>query len=86
MSAVAKRILHKRTLQALARWPKDTIRPDAQLQEVLSKRLETRPATATLDGLEHDTRQLNALYSLLDNRYKSTVSIGQLQQHPPIGY
>ncbi|KAL2115205.1 hypothetical protein VTJ04DRAFT_10868 [Mycothermus thermophilus] len=46
----------------ISRWPKATLRPDCQLRDVLAKRLEQQPGTL-------DVRQVNALSSLLENRY-----------------
>lgn len=57
-------------LKALNRWPKDALRPTVQLQEVLRKRLERKDsALSSQEGLQ----QANALYSLLDNRYRKKV-------------
>ncbi|KAL1839266.1 hypothetical protein VTJ49DRAFT_1703 [Mycothermus thermophilus] len=47
---------------ALARWPQATLRPDCQLRDVLSKRLEQQGKA--------DLKEVNALYSLLEDRYK----------------
>ncbi|KAK4456689.1 hypothetical protein QBC42DRAFT_280748 [Cladorrhinum samala] len=71
---------------ALQRWPKDTLRPDCQLQDVLAKRLEKgniAPA-ATLKGVtkaQAELKQINALYTLLDDRYlnKYRTSAGVLE-------
>ncbi|KAH8201711.1 hypothetical protein TruAng_004149 [Truncatella angustata] len=54
-------------LKALNRWPKDNLRPTVQLQEVLKKRFEGNASSLSED---EKLRQANALYSLLDNRYK----------------
>lgn len=59
-------------LKALNRWPKDTLRPTVQLQEVLKKRFEGKGARLSE---EEKLRQANALYSLLDNRYKKKYPI-----------
>ncbi|KAI3319839.1 hypothetical protein HD806DRAFT_508096 [Xylariaceae sp. AK1471] len=65
-------------LRALAQWPKDTIRPEVQFQEVLIKRFE-QPKLNMSE--EEQLKQANALYSLLDNRYKKTYPItGSLLQ------
>ncbi|TRX90595.1 hypothetical protein FHL15_008568 [Xylaria flabelliformis] len=58
-------------LRALSQWPKDTIRPEVQFQTVLQKRFE-QPKLDISE--EEQLRQANALYSLLENRYKRTVS------------
>ncbi|ORY67099.1 uncharacterized protein BCR38DRAFT_151402 [Pseudomassariella vexata] len=63
---------HIHALRALAKWPKDTVRPQIQFQDVLRRRFE-QPAA----GLSEDEqlKQANALYSLLDNRYKKKYPI-----------
>jgi cytochrome b pre-mRNA-processing protein 6 len=61
---------------ALTRWPKDALRPDCQLQDVLAKRLEKgslAPVTNGLTQQQADLRQANALNSLLEDRYKNKV-------------
>ncbi|KAJ3578459.1 hypothetical protein NPX13_g2115 [Xylaria arbuscula] len=58
-------------LRALSQWPKDTIRPEVQFQVVLQKRFEQPKLELSED---EQLKQANALYSLLDNRYKKTVS------------
>ncbi|KAI1424326.1 hypothetical protein F5Y12DRAFT_462390 [Xylaria sp. FL1777] len=65
-------------LRALSQWPKDTIRPEVQFQAILQKRFEQ----PKLDLSEAEQlKQANALYSLLDNRYKKTYPItGSLLQ------
>ncbi|KAF2966539.1 hypothetical protein GQX73_g7005 [Xylaria multiplex] len=65
-------------LRALSQWPKDTIRPEVQFQTILHKRFDQ----PKLDMSEEEQlRQANALYSLLDNRYKKTYPItGSLLQ------
>ncbi|KAH8645785.1 hypothetical protein BX600DRAFT_519362 [Xylariales sp. PMI_506] len=60
-------------LKALNRWPKDTLRPAAQLQDVLRKRLEAGGASHLSD--EEKLKQANAVYSLLDNRYKKRYPV-----------
>ncbi|KAI1193667.1 hypothetical protein F5X97DRAFT_31540 [Nemania serpens] len=59
-------------LRALDQWPKDTIRPEVQFQAVLQKRFE-QPALALSE--EEQLRQANALFSLLENRYKRAYPI-----------
>lgn len=58
-------------LRALNRWPKDALRPDVQFQEVMKKRFETPGSGSEEERL----RQANALYSLLDNRYRKRYPI-----------
>ncbi|KAI1258764.1 hypothetical protein F5Y18DRAFT_412364 [Xylariaceae sp. FL1019] len=65
-------------LRALNKWPRDTIRPEVQFQEVLIKRFEKNDVKLSE---EEKLKQANALYSLLDNRYKKTYPItGTLMQ------
>ncbi|KAI4858664.1 hypothetical protein F4820DRAFT_441999 [Hypoxylon rubiginosum] len=58
-------------LRALSQWPKDTLRPQVQFQDVLRKRFEASSSLSEQDQL----KQANALYSLLDNRYKKKYPI-----------
>ncbi|KAI0010705.1 hypothetical protein F4779DRAFT_616338 [Xylariaceae sp. FL0662B] len=58
-------------LRALSHWPKDTIRPEIQFQNVLRKRFEQSPDLPEVEQL----RQANALYSLVNNRYKRKYPI-----------
>ncbi|KAK4118661.1 hypothetical protein N657DRAFT_667088 [Parathielavia appendiculata] len=58
----------------LTRWPKDVLRPECQLQDVLAKRQEMGHLASTPKGLtqeQADLKQANALYSLLEDRYKN---------------
>jgi hypothetical protein len=61
---------------ALTRWPKSILRPEIQLQDVLAKRLEKGPLAPATGGMtqeQADLKQANALYSLLEDRYKNKV-------------
>ncbi|KAI0157128.1 hypothetical protein GGR52DRAFT_565405 [Hypoxylon sp. FL1284] len=58
-------------LRALSQWPTDTLRPQVQFQDVLRKHFE---ASSSLSE-EEQLKQANALYSLLDNRYKKKYPI-----------
>lgn len=70
---------------ALSRWPKDALRPDCQLQDVLARRLQqpggrlAPAAAAATRGAgtpeQADLKQANALYSLLEDRYKNKVRV-----------
>ena len=58
------------------RWPQDKLRPDCQLQDVLAKRLEKGALAPALNGAtqaQADLKQANAIYSLIENRYKNKV-------------
>ncbi|KAK4199528.1 hypothetical protein QBC40DRAFT_202718 [Triangularia verruculosa] len=79
MSAVPKASTARAFQAALQRWPKDTLRPDLQLQDVLAKRLTKGPiAPVPIKGLtqeQADLRQANALFSLTENRYKNKYRV-----------
>ncbi|KAI5859942.1 hypothetical protein GGS23DRAFT_255867 [Durotheca rogersii] len=70
-------------LRALAQWPRDILRPEIQLQEVLRKRFAEPLANLSE---QEQLRQANALYSLIHNRYKTkypiTGSLLQPKSHP----
>ncbi|KAK3936808.1 hypothetical protein QBC46DRAFT_394121 [Diplogelasinospora grovesii] len=86
MSGAARSLAFKQFQRALERWPKDPLRPECQLQDVLARRLEkgtlAPPSTASLSGApkeEAELKQVNALYTLLEDRYKVKYRInGQL--------
>ncbi|KAK7931025.1 hypothetical protein PG985_001737 [Apiospora marii] len=61
-------------LRALNKWPQDAIRPQVQFQDVLRKRFESKSASGALSD-EEELKQANALYSLIDNRYKKKYPI-----------
>ncbi|KAK8015412.1 hypothetical protein PG990_008708 [Apiospora arundinis] len=54
--------------------PQDAIRPQCQFQDVLRKRFENKATSGGLSDKE-ELKQANALYSLLDNRYKKKYPI-----------
>lgn len=81
------KIAYKHYIRALARWPKDTLRPECQFQDVMRKRLDRRflptsspesqsAATAVANSAVDERLELeqaNILYSLLENRYSRKV-------------
>ncbi|EAQ91944.1 hypothetical protein CHGG_00179 [Chaetomium globosum CBS 148.51] len=76
MSGAARSAAANHFRGALARWPKDPLRPECQLQDILAKRLEKgklAPVTAGAKQEQADIKQANALYSLLEDRYKNKV-------------
>ncbi|KAK3385281.1 hypothetical protein B0H63DRAFT_449348 [Podospora didyma] len=81
MSTVTRATALKTFQRALERWPKDALRPDCQLQNVLAKRIAAgtlAPPHALTGGAskaEAELKQANALYSLLDNRYMNSHKI-----------
>ncbi|KAK7757585.1 hypothetical protein SLS62_000600 [Diatrype stigma] len=62
-------------LRALSLWPKDPVRPELQFGDILRQQIEQQK-TSTLSD-EQQLKQANALYSLLDNRYKKKVRISR---------
>ncbi|KAK4136064.1 hypothetical protein BT67DRAFT_399114 [Trichocladium antarcticum] len=73
MSA-ARSVAAKHFQGALQRWPKDVLRPECQLQDVLAKRLaqgSIARVTAGATQEQADLKQANALQSLLEDRYKT---------------
>ncbi|KAK4160501.1 cytochrome B pre-mRNA-processing protein 6 [Cladorrhinum sp. PSN259] len=76
MSAVRSSPAARVFQTALQRWPKDPLRPECQLQDVLAKRLEkgTIAPSSAIKGVtktQAELKQANALYSLLEDRYKN---------------
>ncbi|KAI1478496.1 hypothetical protein K445DRAFT_320929 [Daldinia sp. EC12] len=65
-------------LRALDQWPRDTLRPQIQFQDVLRKRFEGSSGLSEQEQL----KQANALYSLLHNRYKTMYPITGSLLHP----
>lgn len=69
----------------MERWPKDLLRPEASFQDAMRRRLDRRirPLKDEVDGKSTRTalevnektelEQVNALYSLLEDRYKQKV-------------
>ena len=57
--------------RALERWPKDILRPECQLQDVLARRLQSGTAADEL-------RPARPLLALLDNRYAKKVGTSQI--------
>ncbi|KAG9991639.1 hypothetical protein KCU98_g36, partial [Aureobasidium melanogenum] len=72
----------KHYARILSQWPVDRLRPEIPFQSVLKKRLEAAPV-ATINEANtartqppkprNEAREINALYSLLENRYSSAV-------------
>ncbi|KAL1617106.1 hypothetical protein SLS56_011148 [Neofusicoccum ribis] len=52
-------------------WPKDVLRPTVQFQDAL----KARAAAASSAPEAQELRNVNALYSLLDNRYASKYAV-----------
>ncbi|OJD35642.1 cytochrome b pre-mrna-processing protein 6 p07253 [Diplodia corticola] len=52
-------------------WPKDVLRPTVQFQEAL----KTRAAAASAAPAAQELKDVNALYSLLENRYANKYPV-----------
>ncbi|KAH0360735.1 hypothetical protein KCU65_g9196, partial [Aureobasidium melanogenum] len=81
----------KHYARILSQWPVDRLRPEISFQSVLKKRLEAAPV-ATVNETNtartqppkprNEAREVNALYSLLDNRYSSAYPLSNAMMHP----
>ncbi|KAL1835208.1 hypothetical protein VTK73DRAFT_6011 [Phialemonium thermophilum] len=78
MSGAARSVAYQHLQRALARWPRDPLRPDCQLQDVLARRLEKQAAAGGAFDEQAELQQANALYTLLENRYKNKYRIQKL--------
>jgi len=68
------KIAYKHYIRALTRWPVDLLRPNTQFKDVFRKTIDNKfvPGAAPVnESLELE--QVNALYSLLEDRYKKKV-------------
>jgi len=86
---MSKSIAYKHYLRALSRWPKDSLRPECQFQDAMRRRIDRRflPASSpdTPNGAQAvanspiderlELEQVNAIYSLLENRYSRNYPI-----------
>jgi hypothetical protein len=106
-------VAYQHYIRALARWPKDNLRPDCQFQDAMRRRLDRRflpPAAAATAAaaaaassstpepaaavaatthavaadppldVRSELEQVNAIYSLIDNRY--TRKVGRRRPSP----
>ncbi|QDS77865.1 hypothetical protein FKW77_000214 [Venturia effusa] len=58
----------------LSQWPKDLIRPEVQFQKVIQTRA-ANAATIHEGEVTAELKNVNALYSLLDNRYSKKYPV-----------
>ncbi|CAD0017872.1 unnamed protein product, partial [Aureobasidium pullulans] len=81
----------KHYARILSQWPVDRLRPEISFQSVLKKRLEAAPvaqvnqantAQTQAPKARNELREINALYSLLENRYSSTYPLSNAMMHP----
>ncbi|THX37582.1 hypothetical protein D6D10_05769 [Aureobasidium pullulans] len=81
----------KHYARILSQWPVDRLRPEISFQSVLKKRLQAAPvaqvnqantAQTQAPKARNELREINALYSLLENRYSSTYPLSNAMMHP----
>ncbi|KEQ83369.1 hypothetical protein M438DRAFT_335987 [Aureobasidium pullulans EXF-150] len=81
----------KHYARILSQWPVDRLRPEISFQSVLKKRLEAAPvaqvnqantAQTQAPKARNELREINALYSLLENRYSSAYPLSNAMMHP----
>ena len=74
----------KHYARILSQWPADKLRPEVQFQKILQQRVNSAPAarpveqnTAQVQSAQParspEADEVNALYSLLENRYSKQV-------------
>ncbi|KAL5598309.1 hypothetical protein BROUX41_003632 [Berkeleyomyces rouxiae] len=72
MAATSSRALRHYS-RALGLWPKDVLRPECQFQDVMKRSIDKRFEAAVSSGVIDEAtemKQVNALYSLLEDRYR----------------
>jgi len=62
----------KHYARLLSRWPKDPLRPENTFHKLLSARAAKANSLSDTE-VNAELRNVNALYSLLDDRYKKKV-------------
>ncbi|PQE32387.1 hypothetical protein CJF32_00001141 [Rutstroemia sp. NJR-2017a WRK4] len=73
---MSQSVAYKHYIRGLSRWPKDILRPETQFTDVIRRRIDKKflPAAngsaAAPVNEKAELRQVNALYSLLEDRYK----------------
>ncbi|KAI9643663.1 hypothetical protein NHQ30_008285 [Ciborinia camelliae] len=73
---------YRHYILAITRWPQDALRPTAQFQDALRRRIERVSAAGKFDE-KRELAQVNALYSLLEDRY-SRKQNHETRQQPNI--
>ncbi|KAG9246179.1 hypothetical protein BJ878DRAFT_498151 [Calycina marina] len=68
---MSKSLAYKHLTRALSKWPKDTLRPECQLQNVMQQRIDKiySDASSKSSSESSDMAQANLLYSLVEDRY-----------------
>lgn len=88
-------VIYKHYMRALAQWPKDALRPECRFEDVIQKRIEqkfnppkpaegAKPVAAVPINEKAEMDQVNALLSLLGNRYTKRVSEKLLPNTSPM--
>ncbi|KAI4729973.1 hypothetical protein E4T49_02185 [Aureobasidium sp. EXF-10728] len=81
----------KHYARILSKWPVDRLRPEISFQSVLKKRLEAAPVAHLNEANtartqppkpRDEAREVNALYSLLENRYSTAYPLSNAMMHP----
>ncbi|KAH0282197.1 hypothetical protein M436DRAFT_67265 [Aureobasidium namibiae CBS 147.97] len=81
----------KHYTRILQQWPVNRLRPELTFQALLKKRIEAAPvaqvnetntARAQPPKPRHEAREINALYSLLENRYSTVYPLSNAMMHP----
>jgi cytochrome b pre-mRNA-processing protein 6 len=81
LTALPSQTAYKHYLRALRRWPIDILRPEHSFQATIRRRVDARllrpqsPSTSQPIDETTELAQVNALYSLLENRYNKKYPI-----------
>ncbi|KAG9230304.1 hypothetical protein BJ875DRAFT_507402 [Amylocarpus encephaloides] len=90
---MSQEVVYKHYLRALSQWPKDALRPECRFEDVMRRRIESKfnPSETPSEGRqvervpvnqEAELKQVNALYSLINNRYTTQYRLGDLIMKP----
>jgi len=69
-----RQLLTKHYTRILANWPQDLLRPETPFQSLLQARIAKIPSLTDADATA-ELRNVNALYSLMDDRYSRKYPI-----------
>jgi hypothetical protein len=67
-----RQLLTKHYSRILANWPQDLLRPETPFQSLLQARVAKIPTLTDAEATA-ELRNVNALYSLMDDRYSRKV-------------
>ncbi|EPE26964.1 hypothetical protein GLAREA_02878 [Glarea lozoyensis ATCC 20868] len=90
---MSQSVVYKHYLRALSKWPKDALRPECRFEDVMQKRIERKfnpsknvpdgkPAGAVTINEKAEMDQVNAIYSLINNRYTKQYPLGSSFMKP----